>query len=72
MSQLPGFSVGEDKAIPITYERYYDLCSRFLNKKVFHLNHRWKILRQALLLLTNGTTKKKASGLHWLQFVPCA
>ena len=33
VSQLPGFSVGDDKAVPITYEYYYDLCSRFLSKK---------------------------------------
>ena len=33
MSQLPGFSVSDDKTVlPITYEYYYDLCSRFLSK----------------------------------------
>lgn len=33
MSQLPGFSVSGDKTVlPITYEHYYDLCSRFLDK----------------------------------------
>ena len=32
VSQLPGFTVSDDKAIPITYEYYYDLCSRFLSK----------------------------------------
>ena len=33
MSQLPEFSVSDDKTVlPITYEYYYDLCSRFLNK----------------------------------------
>lgn len=33
LSQLPEFSVSDDKTVlPITYEYYYDLCSRFLNK----------------------------------------
>ena len=34
VSQLPEFSVSDDKSVlPITYEYYYDLCSRFLDKK---------------------------------------
>ncbi|MBQ0051426.1 MAG: DUF2764 family protein [Treponema sp.] len=33
MSQLPEFNVSDDKTVlPITYEYYYDLCSRFLSK----------------------------------------
>lgn len=34
VSQLPEFTVSDDKsALPITYEYYYDLCSRFLDNK---------------------------------------
>jgi len=34
VSQLPEFTVSDDRsALPITYEYYYDLCSRFLDKK---------------------------------------
>ncbi len=34
LAQLPGFTVGAEKnVLPITYEYYYDLCSRFLDKK---------------------------------------
>lgn len=34
LAQLPGFTVSDDKnVLPITYEYYYDLCSRFLDKK---------------------------------------
>lgn len=34
VSQLPEFVVSDDKSVlPITYEYYYDLCSRFLSKK---------------------------------------
>ena len=34
VSQLPEFSVSDDHStLPITYEYYYDLCSRFLSKK---------------------------------------
>ena len=33
VAQLPEFTVSDDKtALPITYEYYYDLCSRFLSK----------------------------------------
>lgn len=33
VSQLPEFTVSDDKTVlPITYEYYYDLCSRFLSK----------------------------------------
>ena len=31
MSQLPEFSVSDDRnVLPITYDYFYDLCSRFL------------------------------------------
>ncbi len=34
VSQLPEFTVSDDRTnLPITYEYYYDLCSRFLDKK---------------------------------------
>ncbi|WP_191015501.1 DUF2764 family protein [Treponema zioleckii] len=34
VSQLPEFTVSDDRSnLPITYEYYYDLCSRFLDKK---------------------------------------
>lgn len=34
VSQLPEFSVSGDKnVLPITYEYFYDLCSRFLDEK---------------------------------------
>lgn len=36
LAQLPSFSVTDDKsALPVTEEYFYDLCSRFLEKKDF-------------------------------------
>ena len=38
LAQLPSFSVTDDKsALPVTEEYFYDLCSRFLEKKDFEL-----------------------------------
>jgi len=38
VSQLPEFIVSDDKTVlPITYEYYYDLCSRFLSKQEMNI-----------------------------------
>lgn len=76
IAQLPSLDgLGDNMPIPITEERFLELCSRFLGKKAqkslteYLLFHRETAKRRGLSCLKPGMRESEACGLPSVRFV---